>query len=61
MQHQTMTRHKRLKMAHHNLFYVKMYSWGMFFAVCFLSVSLQVFFFLFFLFVCLFSFVVLSD
>lgn len=34
MQHQTMTRHKRLKMAHHNLFYVKMYSWGgMFFAV----------------------------
>lgn len=28
MQHQTMTRHKRLKMAHHNLFYVKMYSLG---------------------------------
>lgn len=28
MQHQTMTRHKRLKMAHHNLFHVKMYSLG---------------------------------
>lgn len=39
MQHQTMTRHKRLKMAHHNLFYVKMYSWGGCFLPVFIFVS----------------------
>lgn len=51
MQDQTMTRHKRLKMAHHNLFYVKMYSLGV--GCCFLQV---LFFFLVFFFFCGFSF-----
>lgn len=34
-----MTGHKRLKMAHHNLFYVKMYS---FFFVCFFFLFFEV-------------------
>ena len=50
MQHQTMTRHKRLKMAHHNLFYVKMYSLG---GECFLQF---LFLFLGLVFVCFFLF-----